>query len=86
VYNIYMSGKIEKIKEVIKTNQQSAVGPLDAINPGIPKVSDDAFNYRMSVCNSCSDLVKLTKQCKKCGCFMAIKARLEAATCPLEKW
>jgi len=28
----------------------------------------------------------LSKQCKKCGCFMAIKTKLQAATCPLGKW
>lgn len=81
-----MSGKINKVKQIIKTNQQSPVGPLDAVKPGVPKVSEDVFNSRISICNACSDLIKLTKQCKKCGCFMAIKARLEAATCPLEKW
>ena len=41
---------------------------------------------RMVICESCPRLIKITKQCKECGCFMSIKTRLEKATCPLGKW
>lgn len=41
---------------------------------------------RLSICKECPELIKFTTQCKKCGCFMAAKTKLENATCPLGKW
>jgi hypothetical protein len=31
-------------------------------------------------------LIKLTSQCKKCGCFMEAKTKLPNAECPIGKW
>ena len=45
-------------------------------------IADD----RLSICKSCPELIKATTTCKKCGCFMAAKTKLEAAACPLGKW
>ncbi len=41
---------------------------------------------RLEICRACPELIQLTTQCKKCGCFMAAKTKLEAAKCPLGKW
>jgi hypothetical protein len=41
---------------------------------------------RLSICNSCPELFKPTWSCKKCGCFMKVKARLESSECPIGKW
>jgi len=41
---------------------------------------------RMLVCLDCPKLLKITKQCKECGCFMQLKTKLKNATCPLGKW
>lgn len=41
---------------------------------------------RLSICKGCPELIKLTTQCKKCGCFMTAKTKLKKATCPLGKW
>jgi hypothetical protein len=46
------------------------------------KVAKDRF----STCLSCEHLIRATKQCIKCGCFMKLKTRLEAASCPVGKW
>jgi hypothetical protein len=81
-----MSGKIDKIKEIIETNKNSSVGPMDLINPNSEWATEDVSSERYSICKACPELVKLTKQCKKCGCFMAAKTKLQAATCPLGKW
>jgi hypothetical protein len=40
----------------------------------------------MDMCRACPELIKVTKQCKKCGCVMTAKTRLEAAKCPIGKW
>lgn len=50
------------------------------------KVSDEIQEERMSICNSCPELIKLTHQCKKCGCFMKLKTTLKEAACPIGKW
>lgn len=60
--------------------------PLDLFNPNVIKASEEKSNERYSICQSCPELIKLTKQCKKCGCFMKAKVTLEKATCPLGKW
>lgn len=60
--------------------------PWDVINPNIPRVSEDVESTRMSLCMDCPELIKTTKQCKQCGCFMNMKTKLEKATCPLGKW
>ncbi len=41
---------------------------------------------RYAICKECPQLIKATKTCKECGCFMVAKTKLEKATCPLGKW
>ena len=49
-------------------------------------VEEDISQERFSICKSCPELIKLTTQCKKCGCFMTAKTKLKKASCPLGKW
>lgn len=49
-------------------------------------VEGELSHTRILVCRECPSLLKATMQCKKCGCFMPAKVKLEKATCPLEKW
>jgi hypothetical protein len=60
--------------------------PWDLVNPNTQWADDVLAKQRYDVCLSCPELIKATKQCKKCGCFMAAKTKLQAATCPLSKW
>lgn len=62
------------------------VRPWDMLNPNIEWANEDKIKERYSICQSCPELIKLTKQCKKCGCFMKAKATLEKAVCPIGKW
>lgn len=62
------------------------VRPWDLVNPNTKWASDNVAEERYSICQSCPELIKLTKQCKKCGCFMAAKTKLQKATCPIGKW
>lgn len=41
---------------------------------------------RLAICKTCPELIKLTTQCKKCGCFMAAKTKIQEAVCPIGKW
>ena len=60
--------------------------PWDLVNPNTEYVDEELFNSRYSICQLCPELIKLTKQCKKCGCFMAMKTKLKQAECPIGKW
>ena len=60
--------------------------PWDVINPSTPKANEHLAERRFSICEECPELIKLTSQCKKCGCFMKFKVKLQEAACPLGKW
>lgn len=66
--------------------QKNGVTPLDMLNPKTRHVDEKKAQERFSLCLACPELFQPTKQCKKCGCFMAVKTKLEAALCPLGKW
>ena len=60
--------------------------PWDIVNSNTEWANEEKSKERYSICKACPELIKVTKQCKKCGCFMAAKTKLEFAVCPLGKW
>jgi hypothetical protein len=60
--------------------------PWDVLNLNIDRVSGDISNLRYEICKSCEFITSVTRQCKKCLCFMKIKTTLPNAECPLGKW
>ena len=60
--------------------------PWDLLNPNEEKASEEKANNRLKICEECDSLLRLTKQCKECGCVMPLKVKLEKATCPIGKW
>lgn len=60
--------------------------PWDLVNPNVKRVDDEIQKARMDACNNCEFLFKLSKQCRKCGCFMEAKTTLPHAYCPIGKW
>lgn len=67
-------------------NPGDSVRPWDMINPKIEKISEEEAKKRLDICFSCDRLIKLTTQCKECGCFMNLKTKLPHASCPIGKW
>lgn len=61
------------------------VKPWDLVN-GSPRSPEEIAEARLEVCKSCEFYRERTNQCKKCGCFMKLKTKLENARCPLGKW
>lgn len=65
---------------------QGETRPWHMLDPNMfvedPKTAED----RLAICKACPELIKLTTQCRKCGCFMAAKTKLKHAECPLQKW
>jgi hypothetical protein len=60
--------------------------PWDIANPNTEWADEEKAEDRFSICKACPELIKLTTQCKKCGCFMKVKTKLDLATCPKGKW
>jgi hypothetical protein len=75
-----MTSRWEKYKE------KNGVTPLDMLNPKTQIASEEDSNERLDICKQCPELIQTINQCKKCGCFMNIKTKLEAARCPIGKW
>ena len=63
-----------------------SVKPWDLLNPNSQYATPEESANRYSICKSCPEFLGLTKQCKKCGCFMKFKTKLQAAECPIHKW
>lgn len=59
---------------------------LDFLNPNEPRSNPEQIDYRLEICKTCVFYRPKTNQCKKCGCFMKLKTRLEHAKCPIGKW
>lgn len=57
----------------------------DVLNPDNMTTSDKS-EQRFAICKTCPELINLTNQCKKCGCIMSLKTKLENASCPIGKW
>lgn len=66
--------------------QKNGVTPLDLLNPKTEKAAKELANNRFSICQSCPELLPVVNQCKKCGCFMELKTKLNLAKCPMGKW
>jgi hypothetical protein len=60
--------------------------PWHMLDPTAKRTAEDNADKRFEICKSCPELIKLTSQCKKCGCFMPAKTKLENAVCPIGKW
>lgn len=60
--------------------------PWDLFNKNLGRVETDIAEERFDICLQCPKLIKLTSQCKECGCLMNQKVKLPNASCPLGKW
>lgn len=41
---------------------------------------------RYKICQECDEFINLTKQCKKCLCFMPVKTKFRDMKCPKDLW
>ena len=60
--------------------------PWDLLNPNQPRSTKQLQQERLAICQGCEFFNSITAGCKKCGCFMKLKTKLENATCPVGKW
>jgi hypothetical protein len=48
------------------------------------KSSDELYEYRLQVCKECELLVE--GMCRRCGCYVELRAASEKNYCPDKKW
>jgi hypothetical protein len=58
----------------------------DLFDPSKPRSDKDLIEMRLDICKQCEFYRPKTNQCKKCGCFMALKTTLLQAKCPIGNW
>tara|TARA_R110000824_G_scaffold295738_4_gene484041 strand:- start:268 stop:678 length:411 start_codon:yes stop_codon:yes gene_type:complete len=49
-------------------------------------VPDEIYKDRIAICKECVYYSKPLGQCKRCLCFMKIKARISSQSCPQKYW
>ena len=49
-------------------------------------VPKNIYEERISICKACVYYFKPTGQCKRCLCFMKVKARISTQECPQKYW
>jgi hypothetical protein len=68
------------------SNKPRNARPWDLFNKNLGRVETTIAEERYEICSACPELIKLTGQCKNCGCLMQHKVKLPNAFCPLDKW
>jgi hypothetical protein len=63
----------------------TSVGQNVAEGDGI-FVSEQKTSDREQICNDCSQFNRESKRCYLCGCYMIVKWKFKAASCPIELW
>lgn len=72
---------LNNLKTRLNKMQEEAITAMGDI-----LVSTEIEKTRIEVCNSCEHLFNLTRNCKKCGCFVDAKAKIKGQHCPINKW
>ena len=65
---------------------QRPARPWDLFNKNLGRVEEEVAAERFALCQACPAYIKMTHQCKECGCIMNAKVKLPNASCPLGKW
>lgn len=60
--------------------------PWDLLNPNVERATAEEAAERLKICKDCDRYLKVTSQCKECGCVMIGKVKLKSAVCPIGKW
>jgi rubrerythrin len=50
------------------------------------RVHIDEYVNRLTICKNCNNLDDEKWSCKKCGCYLDKKAKMNTENCPDDKW
>ncbi|MGA2259475.1 MAG: DUF6171 family protein [Thermoguttaceae bacterium] len=54
------------------------------VGDGCALVDDAEYRHSLEICRTCDQ--RVGERCTACGCWIKVKARGRAFTCPLERW
>jgi hypothetical protein len=58
----------------------------DLTNPNSKYISQYESDKRFFICKGCPEFIEQNTQCKKCGCIMKNKTKVDHMRCPIGKW
>jgi len=76
-----MPSVLQMGKNLLNTTTDVVKGALNG--EGV-SLTEEQANARLDICKQCEFYVN--ERCSKCGCYMAVKTHLKAASCPVNKW
>jgi hypothetical protein len=74
----------QKTPSLIKMLANFAKASAEYIAAGMPSVTEEQYRKRVETCHECPNILKDTKQCGLCGCYIEQKASWQTAKCPDE--
>ena len=80
---VHMPGSVGNISDWY---ERADIFALSSVVEGFPNVSQEEYEQRMLMCNSCEFLNKKNSTCNVCGCAVEYKGRMETERCPENRW
>lgn len=80
--------KIEAtVPQMAKTVAQAGIDTIKHIVSGKGAIcSQEEEDARMAICKKCQFYIPEKNRCQKCGCFLTLKLKLKAVSCPIRLW
>lgn len=69
----------------IRKIAKGAVGITKSV-AGIDRATNETIRDRKAICKTCPEFNAKLNKCKKCGCALQHKLRINGEKCPLGKW
>ncbi len=80
--NLFKEG-LKISKNISKTITKATTNAIQAKTIITEK---DLSSKRLEICEKCPSLIKSSRRCAECGCFVSAKTQFQFEECPLEKW
>ena len=76
--------------DLLSKVKSASYSALEWAKAGFPVVSNEDFENRKSICNSCEFFEPKAfygdGRCAKCGCDFKLKSKMATESCPIGKW
>lgn len=80
--NLFREG-LKVSKSLSTTVSKAALNTVQAK----PSISEEKrVAERLAICEKCPSLMRSSRRCAECGCFVFAKVQFEFEECPLQKW
>ena len=80
--NLFREGL--KVSKSLSTTVSKAASNVVQAKPSISE--EKRVAERLAICGKCPSLMRSSRRCSECGCFVSAKTQFEFEECPLGKW